>query len=139
MTELQQKEMRIVKSERRTFAEAMRVCLIDKYACFRGRASRSEYWWAQLGIFLLIIAVLVLCVILDKMGLSGAAGILLFAFILGIILPGYALVARRLHDSNNSAWWILLSIPLLLIGLRIIFDVVVGLLPPVDAGNRYND
>ncbi len=33
----------VVKSERRTLMEAMRVCLVEKYACFNGRASRSEF------------------------------------------------------------------------------------------------
>ena len=127
------------KSQRRTFSEAMRVCFTEKYACFRGRASRSEFWWAQLGIGLLFIAVLIIAVVIDKMGGSGLAGIAILVFILGTIIPGYAVVARRLHDSNNSAWWILLSVPLMFLGIRIIFDIVVGLLPPEDTDNRYND
>lgn len=39
-----------------TFAEAVRVCLKDKYCCFRGRASRSEFWW-----FMLCIGLINLC------------------------------------------------------------------------------
>ena len=74
-----------------------------------------------------------------KWGGSGLAGIAILVFILGTIIPGYAVVARRLHDSNNSAWWILLSVPLMFLGIRIIFDIVVGLLPPEDTDNRYND
>ena len=31
-----------------TFAQAVRVCLKDKYCNFRGRASRSEFWWFML-------------------------------------------------------------------------------------------
>jgi uncharacterized membrane protein YhaH (DUF805 family) len=35
----------------------MRVCLLEKYACFNGRASRSEFWYFTLRCFLLGIAV----------------------------------------------------------------------------------
>lgn len=130
--------MGIVKSERRTFTEAMSVCFIEKYACFSGRASRSEFWWAQLGMGLLFIAVIIAAVILGNMISEKAAGFLIFVFFLATILPGYALLARRLHDSNHSAWWILLSVPLMFVGLRIIFDIIVGLLPPVDENNLFN-
>jgi uncharacterized membrane protein YhaH (DUF805 family) len=27
------------------FAEAVKTCLTTKYAAFKGRAPRSEYWW----------------------------------------------------------------------------------------------
>ena len=31
-----------------------------KYACFKGRTSRANYWWTILGIFLLTIVILVI-------------------------------------------------------------------------------
>lgn len=39
-----------------TFAQAVRVCLKDKYCNFRGRASRSEFWWFMLCIGLINLA-----------------------------------------------------------------------------------
>ena len=66
----------VVKSERRTLMEAMRVCLVEKYACFNGRASRSEFWYFTLGSFLLVLAVLIVGGILAAV-LGKAGGILL--------------------------------------------------------------
>ena len=28
-----------------TFSDAVKTCLVDKYATFSGRATRSEYWY----------------------------------------------------------------------------------------------
>ena len=39
-----------------TYKQSLRTCLLQKYATFSGRASRSEYWWFMLT----VIAVLVL-------------------------------------------------------------------------------
>lgn len=74
-----------------TFQESIRVCF-SKYAEFSGRASRSEYWWFALFIFL---GYLVTSLINDVLG-----GI----FALGVLLPSIAVATRRLHDTNRSGW-----------------------------------
>ena len=78
---------------------------LNNYFNFRGRASRSEYWYAYL--FLLIIGII-----------AGVADAILFpndlgneinygpisSFInIGFIIPYWAIIARRLHDLNKSA------------------------------------
>lgn len=80
----------------RSLDEAFRVCLIEKYNVFTGRASRSEFWYF-----------FVFAVITSVMGASGeivtqAIG-LVFSVIL--LLPELAVGIRRFHDINRSGWW----------------------------------
>lgn len=79
-----------------TFQESIRVCF-SKYADFSGRAGRSEYWW----FFLFII--------LASLGASMISNVLSALFSLGILLPSIAAATRRLHDTNRSGWWQLIS------------------------------
>lgn len=80
----------------RSFGEAVSVCL-RKYATFSGRASRSEFWWFTLAIF---IAALV--------GMMIHQAIYLIVM-LGVLLPSWAVSWRRLHDVNHSGAWSLIS------------------------------
>lgn len=82
------------------FWEAVRTCLFPKYFEFRGRASRSEYWWFQLFIWLSIAA-------LTHFGGTGVS----YAGIGVTAVPQLAVTVRRLHDTDRSAWWMLLSPP----------------------------
>lgn len=84
-----------------TFGEAIKTCF-SKYADFNGRAPRSEYWWWTLFVLL---ASLAAGLINDKVG-----GLLSLA----TLLPGLAVSARRLHDTNRSGWFqLLMFIPLI--------------------------
>lgn len=74
------------------FGEAVKTCF-KKYACFSGRARRSEYWWWVL--FMVIV------------GICGIIPILGWILIVATILPSYAVMARRLHDVGHTGWWIL--------------------------------
>ncbi len=83
---------------------------LKKYAEFSGRASRKEYWLFALW-NLPIVFVLALI-----------ASPLYVLYVLGILLPALAVGVRRLHDTNRSAWWLLLSIvPLANIALLVFF------------------
>ena len=78
------------------FSSIKRNCTTAAYAQFAGRASRSEYWWFYLFTLLVTAAA-------DSFG--GTAGNLASLFFL---LPGFALIARRLHDVGRSGWWFLI-------------------------------
>jgi uncharacterized membrane protein YhaH (DUF805 family) len=80
-----------------TFAESIRTCF-SKYADFNGTASRSEFWWFMLFVFL-VGAVL-----------SLVSTTLASIFYLAVLLPDLAVGARRLHDTGRSGWWQLLLI-----------------------------
>ncbi len=86
-----------------SFKESIAVCF-DKFATFKGRASRSEYWWWVL--FTYLVGVVAACI--DHFcGLhsvfSGVASIL-------FLIPNFAVGVRRCHDTNHSGWWLLCPI-----------------------------
>lgn len=98
-----------------------------KYCCFKGRASRAEYWWFQLfsqgiGIILSIICCfLVVNDVYDVMNATGgkptfeevlgeitpvtiAAWVIFALFALASFLPALGVLVRRLHDTGRSGW-----------------------------------
>ena len=100
-----------------TFVEAVRVCLKDKYCCFRGRAPRSEFWWFALFMLLVNVAVNVVATFLSPGAADGVSALISLAF----LLPNIGLAARRLHDRNLSGWWqlapVAASLPPAVLGL----------------------
>lgn len=72
---------------------------------FQGRASRSEFWFSLLMLILVGIAIFALIAAMGE-----AAVALIGIFYLVIIIPQLSLSVRRLHDSDKSGWWLLLSI-----------------------------
>ena len=86
-----------------TFGESIRTCF-SKYVDFNGVASRSEFWWFILFVF---IVGLVLNIV-DRV--LGTAAVLYALFVLAVLLPYLAVGARRLHDTGRSGWWWLISL-----------------------------
>jgi len=83
------------------FAEAISSGF-SKYVQFGGRSSRSEYWYWTLFAF---IASVVASIVDATLGI----GIVSAIVGLGLILPGLAVSARRLHDIDRTFWWVLLT------------------------------
>ena len=89
--------------------------VFGKYANFRGRARRKEYWLFYLFNLLLYIVLSVLIGVLggDAMmndGEFGGAAVLMGLmglYSLVCILPGLAVSCRRLHDSGRSGAYLL--------------------------------
>lgn len=104
-----------------TFGESISTCF-SKYAAFDGRASRSEYWWWFLFTFLVSLA--------TGMVSEMVSGL----FSLGVLLPSLAVGARRLHDTDRSAWFLLLwFVPLIGWIILIVWAIQEGKEP-----NRYS-
>ena len=87
--------------------------VLKKYFRFRGRASREEYWYFTL--FHVMITAILTLVDLFLLGSSERGiGLLSLAYTILVFLPGITVSVRRLHDTNRSGWWLLISfIPLL--------------------------
>lgn len=87
---------------------------LKKYATFRGRASRKEFWMFVLFnfIFAFCAAIIdgILTVAIDNYSVSVDDPSLhvYFAFIFATLLPALAVTVRRLHDLGDSGWEVLL-------------------------------
>ena len=83
--------------------------VLSKYATFTGRASRSEFWWWILAVFLTLIVVGIVDAVL--FGTGPEAGQPISALVsLGLLLPNIAVGARRMHDIGKSGWWLLIGL-----------------------------
>lgn len=91
-----------------------------KYAVFNGRASRAEFWWFILfNNFICFVLFWINVVVSASAVREGASSLnnllryglnfLTILYIMGTIIPSLAVEVRRLHDTNRSGWWILIS------------------------------
>jgi uncharacterized membrane protein YhaH (DUF805 family) len=89
---------------------------LRKYAEFEGRARRSEYWLFTLFQVLVGFGLFVVLALVggfadpNSTGGGVLAGVLFVTFgIFGLAIPSLAVSIRRLHDSDKSGAWLLLS------------------------------
>jgi uncharacterized membrane protein YhaH (DUF805 family) len=80
-----------------------------KYAVFKGRARRAEYWGFTLFWSIIYIVLSVFDVVFD-LYLPGETGILSTLWTLVTLLPDLSLTARRMHDNDKSGWFMLIPI-----------------------------
>lgn len=77
-----------------------------KYATFKGRASRGEFWWWVLCTFIIQIAFAVIFAVLgaiiDSNTANGMQSFVNTIWALATIVPSLALSVRRLHDTNKA-------------------------------------
>jgi len=85
------------------------------YFDFKGRSTRSEYWWWLLFVVLAGIALTIVDMGIGTFDYESGDGLLSGLFKLATLIPGLALGARRLHDIDKSAWWLLMWLSFLLI------------------------
>jgi uncharacterized membrane protein YhaH (DUF805 family) len=78
----------------------------QNYVNFSGRSQRSAFWWWALFTAILAIVAAAVDGMLETV-------IVYPIVVLGFLLPNLAVQIRRLHDTDRSGWFILLSfIPL---------------------------
>ena len=82
--------------------QAVSICFV-KYADFRGRAGRAEYWWFTL--FVAIVSLIALT--FDALARTGFYSIV---WNLGVLLPALAVTVRRLRDAGLHWAWVLLAL-----------------------------
>ncbi len=102
--------------------------VLKKYAVFRGRARRREYWFFVL--FSSIISILLSLI----EGLAGIAPFLGLLYGLAVFIPSFAVLFRRLHDTGRSGWWVLLIL-VPIVGTIVI--LVFAVLDSQDGENQY--
>jgi uncharacterized membrane protein YhaH (DUF805 family) len=88
--------------------------VLRQYADFEGRARRKEYW-----MFTLINSAIMFAVVIVFVGLGVATQSKVLMYIgaglitvygLAVMVPSIAVTTRRLHDTDRSGWWQLLSL-----------------------------
>jgi uncharacterized membrane protein YhaH (DUF805 family) len=112
------------------FGGAIKTCF-SKYATFKGRARRPEYWWWYLFYFLVLLG---LNLVDAAIAAAGGPPFLSLLGILALFVPTIAAATRRLHDTDRSGWMQLIAfIPLVGIIILIVFLCQRG----TDGPNRY--
>jgi serine/threonine-protein kinase len=77
------------------FLGAIKICF-TKYAVFKGRASRSEYWWFYLFQVIMSLLFYLLQFISPKLSFMS------IIYSLAVIIPNLAVTSRRFHDIGKS-------------------------------------
>lgn len=101
------------------------------YVDFAGRATRTNYWMFVLFNFLVF---LVLSVILSFFGDVG--NVIYFLLTLAVLLPSLGIAVRRLHDTDRSGWWLLITL-IPFIGTIVLLVFLV--LPSTQGANRFGN
>jgi uncharacterized membrane protein YhaH (DUF805 family) len=109
------------------FDEAIRDGL-SKYAKFDGRSSRSAYWWFVLFSILVYIATEIVDAVINTPVFTALA-------VIGLFLPSLAVLVRRLHDTDRSGWWVLISFVPVIGSIVLIVFACIDSAPP----NKYGD
>jgi uncharacterized membrane protein YhaH (DUF805 family) len=102
----------------------------QNYVNFTGRAARSEYWYWTL--FVIIVSIATALIDLALFPAATVSPINSLAS-LALFLPGLAVSARRFHDLDRTAWWLLL----LLTGIGIIIILIWFCFKGTDGPNRF--
>jgi uncharacterized membrane protein YhaH (DUF805 family) len=91
-----------------SFGEAIRQAFRNGFE-YRGRASRSAYWWFALfqGIIFTLVGIAAIPLAGNK-GASLAIAFIISFPLLYLELVALALWVRRLHDTDRSGWWMLI-------------------------------
>ncbi len=80
--------------------EAVETCVTRKYSDFNGCATRSEFWWFALFVWLIETLV--------SIAYRPLGGV----FCLVMLVPYLAVGTRRLRDTDRSPWWwLMLALP----------------------------
>jgi len=78
----------------------------ERYAQFDGRARRSEFWYLYLFYVLITFGAAFLMSMVARPNIAfPLAGLVALAH----FLPILSAIVRRLHDTNRSGWWFLVS------------------------------
>lgn len=77
---------------------------LRRYADFRGRAPRAEYWLYVLAVTIVGFAVSIVDAKLSHpvLGKYGPLGLI---FTAALVVPGLAVAVRRMHNSDRTGWW----------------------------------
>ena len=73
---------------------------------FSGRTNRAMWWLTGVALLVFMVALIFVGLVLAQQRL-GAAALGLMLFLIPILWVSFAVGAKRLHDRDMSAWWLL--------------------------------
>lgn len=76
---------------------------LRKYADFSGRSRRREFW-------MFVLVNVIIGAIVSLIDRAIGTYVLSTIYGLALIIPAFAVGARRLHDINRTGWWQLLPV-----------------------------
>ena len=98
---------------------------------FNGRINRTKYWLTYL-----ILGIVPIFVILLFAAISSELAIVLYiVYAVIVIWPSLAITAKRWHDRDKSAWWILIGFIPIIGALWSLIEL--GFLKGTDGENRF--
>jgi uncharacterized membrane protein YhaH (DUF805 family) len=77
---------------------------------FRGRLNRKPYWMTVIATMVIIILLLLFALVMireQRFEVAGLTVMILIILYIPLIWIGLAIGAKRLHDRDKSAWWLL--------------------------------
>ena len=107
------------------------ISLYYNYFTFKGRATRSEYWWVSFFYTICFYLLSGIDLFLEIYYLAGL-------FLVMTMFPLISLTVRRLHDVNRSGWWLGISI-IPIINLYFLYCLLKKSLSEENAYGAYND
>lgn len=111
--------------------------ITNKYAQFKGRADKAEFWQYVLVYFLIGIAFTLLMNIFGGIKILRVLFMILNVIVmLALIIPSLAVSVRRMHDIGKAGGWILVNL-IPLIGL--IWFIVLAVQDSEPGTNRFNN
>lgn len=106
---------------------------------FKGRIRRSDYWIGMVVVFVGMVALASILAAVWKVDLADPFDLRATAIQAGVVLlfmwPNLAVSAKRLHDRDQSGWWILLSFLPIIGNAWTIINL--GILRGTPGDNRY--
>ncbi|WP_404384682.1 DUF805 domain-containing protein [Caenispirillum salinarum] len=114
------------------FVDAISICF-KKYVDFSGRARRAEYWYWTLFTVVVSICTSILDAVMFPHNMWSPLNAV---FNIAILLPSIAVMVRRLHDTDRSGWWALISL-IPIVGWIVLVIWMIG--KGTDGPNRFGN
>ncbi|MCS6776379.1 MAG: DUF805 domain-containing protein [Chloroherpetonaceae bacterium] len=108
---------------------------LRKYAVFRGRARRREYWMFFLWNAIFGFLISRVDVLLGTWDEESRMGQISSLYSLAMVVPNFAIIVRRLHDIGKSGWNVLWLLFALFMGRFLL----VTSFPGADTGSEHKD
>ena len=95
---------------------------LKKYATFSGRATRGQYWSFALINLAIIIVLEIIAQVANVNAILYVAGL----YGLAVLVPGLAVLVRRLHDTDRSGGWFFIALVPFIGGLWLLVLTLLG-------------